>query len=306
MRIISLIPSATEIVSALGFQRDLVGRSHECDWPAGIERLPVLTEPKMNPRLSTREIDRDVRTLVEQGLSVYRIDTRKLDELKPDIVITQDQCDVCAVSLNDVTRAVKDLANRDVKVVSLKPLALRDVFEDFLRVADALGAPDAGRKLNRELQLRLLETEEAGETLPRRPRVVHIEWIEPLMVGGHWIHELTELAGGEHRLGVRGGNTGPVPWEQVRDYEPEVIVIAPCGFTIPQSEKERHILEALPGWRDTPAAKNGRVFFADGNAYFNRPGPRLVETAEIIQSLIAGRLAHHGFPADAVKPFGDA
>ncbi len=306
MRIVSLIPSATEIVCALGFQKDLVGRSHECDWPSGIERLPVLTEPKMNPQLSTREIDRDVRALVEQGLSVYRIDTRKLDELKPDVVITQDQCDVCAVSLNDVTRAVKDLTNRDVKVVSLKPLALRDVFEDFLRVADALGAPDAGRKLNRELQMRLLETEEAGEKLSRRPRVVHIEWIEPLMVGGHWIHELTELAGGEHRLGIRGGNTGPVPWEQVRDYEPEVIVIAPCGFTIPQSEKERHILEALPGWRDTPAAKSGRVFFADGNAYFNRPGPRLVETAEIIQSLISGRLAHHRFPADAVKPFGDA
>jgi iron complex transport system substrate-binding protein len=300
MRIVSLIPSATEIVCALGFRDQLVGRSHECDFPADVESLPALTAPKMDPRAGTEAIDRDVRRLVEQGLSVYRIDTDALERLQPDIVVTQDQCEVCAVSLADVTAAVCQIAKRGVKVVSLSPLSLADVFEDVLTVARALGAEDRGRALVGDQMARLAATASAALPGPR-PRVAHIEWMAPLMVGGHWMHELVEAAGGEHRLGVRDGNNHPVPWEEVRAYDPEVVVIAPCGFKIPQSERDRGLLERLPGWSETAASRDGRIFLADGNAFFNRPGPRLVDTAEIVQAAMFGRQARHRFPAEALR-----
>lgn len=300
MRIVSLIPSATEIVCALGFRDRLVGRSHECDFPAGVESLPALTAPKMDPRAGTEAVDRDVRRLVEQGLSVYRIDGEALDRLQPDLVLTQDQCEVCAVSLEDVEAAVCRLARRDVRVVSLSPRSLSDVYESVLTVARALGAEERGRALVGELRGRLASTAAAAPP-GLRPRVVHVEWIAPLMVGGHWMHELVDAAGGEHRLGVRDGDTRPVLWEEVRAYDPEVVVVAPCGFTIPQAERDLPRLERLPGWAETAAARAGRVFLADGNAFFNRPGPRLVDTAEIVQAAIFGRQAHHRFPAEALK-----
>ena len=306
MRIVSLIPSATEIVCALGFRDQLVGRSHECDFPGGVEALPALTAPKMDPRAGTEAIDREVRGLVEQGLSVYRIDTDALERLQPDVVVTQDQCQVCAVSLADVTAAVCQLAKRDVQVVSLSPLSLADVFGDVQTVARTLGVEEEGRELVEEQRDRLAATASAalpGLRLHPRPRVAHIEWIAPLMVGGHWMHELVEAAGGEHRLGVRDGNSRPVAWDDVRAYDPEVVIIAPCGFKIPQSERDRGLLERLPGWSETTAARNGRVFLADGNAFFNRPGPRLVDTAEIVQAAMFGRKARHRFPAEALRPF---
>jgi iron complex transport system substrate-binding protein len=300
MRIVSLLPSATEIVSALGFREQLVGRSHECDFPPGVEALPAVTAPKMDPRAGTEAIDRDVRRLVEQGLSVYRIDAAALEALAPDLVVTQDQCQVCAVSLEDVTRAVCQLSRRDVRVMSLSPLSLADVYAGIREVAEALHAPERGRAVVEALQARLARTT-AAVPAGARPRVVHVEWIAPLMVGGHWMHELVEAAGGEHRLGARGGNSGPIRWEEVRAYDPEVVVIAPCGFAPPQSEHDLPLLEALPGWSETAAARSGRVFVADGNAFFNRPGPRLVDTAEIVQAAIFGRLPHHAFPEEALR-----
>jgi iron complex transport system substrate-binding protein len=254
----------------------------------------------MDPRAGTEAIDRDVRRLVEQGLSVYRIDTDALERLQPDLVVTQDQCQVCAVSLADVSAAVCQLAKREVQVVSLSPLSLADVFQDALTVSRALGVEDQGRELVAEQRGRLAATASAAPRGPR-PRVAHIEWIAPLMVGGHWMHELVEAAGGEHRLGVRDGNNRPVPWDDLRAYDPEVVVIAPCGFKIPQSERDLGLLERLPGWSETTAVRTGRVFLADGNAFFNRPGPRLVDTAEIVQAAMFGRQARHRFPGEALK-----
>jgi iron complex transport system substrate-binding protein len=302
VRIVSLIPSATEIVCALGAEAELVGRSHECDFPPSVERLRALTSPKMDPSAGTAAIDRDVRALVEQGLSVYRIDVDGLEALAPDLVVTQDQCQVCAVALDEVTAAVRSLTRRNVEIVSLSPLSVDDVKEDVRRVGRALGVPAKGDAVVAEMERRLdAVAEAASAALSRRPRVVHIEWIAPLMVGGHWIPELVERAGGEHALGERGGRTSPIAWEDVRAYDPEVIVVSPCGFKIPQSEKDRALLEALPCWRDTAAARTGRVFVADGNAFFNRPGPRLVETAEIVQASISGRREFHRFPPDALR-----
>jgi iron complex transport system substrate-binding protein len=300
MRIVSLIPSATEIVCALGFREQLVGRSHECDYPPGVETLPAITEPKMDPGAGTLAIDLDVRRLVEQGLSVYRIDSEALERLQPDVVMTQDQCQVCAVSLEDVTAAVSCLAKRDVQVVSLSPLSLADVFRDVVTVARALGVEGRGHALVTEMRGRLAATAAAAPS-GRRPRVAHIEWIAPLMVGGHWMHELVEAAGGEHRLGVRDGHNRPVLWEDLRAYDPEVVVIAPCGFTIPQAERDLPLLEGLPGWSDVAAVRSGRVFLSDGNAFFNRPGPRLVDTADIVQAAILGRQPHHRFPPEAIR-----
>jgi len=303
LRVVSLIPSATEIICALGLGEELVGRSHECDFPPGIERLPVLTSPKMDPTAGTAAIDRDVRKLVELGLSVYRIDTAQLEALAPDVIVTQDQCQVCAVSLDDVCEAVKGLTRRDVEVVSLSPLTIDDVLCDTGRVANALAAPERAEAVVADLRRRLAAVAAAATGASRRPRVVHIEWIAPLMVGGHWIPELVEIAGGEHRLGVRGGRTAPIAWDEVRDYDPDVVVIAPCGFEIGQSMRDRALLEALPGWRETSAARAGRILVADGNAFFNRPGPRLVETAEILQAAISGRRDFHRFPHEALRPF---
>jgi iron complex transport system substrate-binding protein len=304
VRIVSLIPSATEIVCALGAEAELVGRSHECDFPAAVERLPVLTSPKMDPTASTAAIDREVRALVEEGLSVYRIDVDRLGALAPDLVVTQDQCQVCAVALDEVTAAVRSLTRRNVEIVSLSPLSVDDVKEDVRRVGRALGVPAKADAVVAEIADRLEAVAEAARsTNTPRPRVVHIEWIAPLMVGGHWIPELVDWAGGEHALGARGGRTSPIAWDEVRAYDPEVIVVSPCGFKIPQSEKDRGLLEALPGWSDTAAVRAGRVFVADGNAFFNRPGPRLVETAEIVQAAISGRRDFHRFPPEALQPW---
>jgi iron complex transport system substrate-binding protein len=300
MRVVSLLPSATEIVCALGARAQLVGRSHECDFPPDLSALPVVTAPKVDPRAGTAAIDRDVRSLVEQGLSVYRIDTEALDRLQPDLVVTQDQCQVCAVSLQDVTLAVRRLARRDVRVVSLSPLSLEDVLRDVQTVADALGAPERGKGLVASLRGRLRRIREASAA--ERPRVVHVEWIDPLMVGGHWIHELVETAGGRHGLGVRDARTEPVPWSAVQAYDPEVLVVAPCGFGVGQSRRDLDRLRRRPGWSDLSAVRSGRAYVADGNAFFNRPGPRLVETAEILQAAISGRRPFHGFPPDALQP----
>jgi iron complex transport system substrate-binding protein len=302
VRVVSLLPSATEIVCALGARDRLVGRSHECDYPSDVTVLPAVTSPKVDPRSGTAAVDRDVRALVEQGLSVYRIDTEALDRLQPDLVVTQDQCQVCAVSLADVSAAVRRLARREVRVVSLSPLSLEDVLRDVQTVAEALGTAERGRALVASLRERLRRIREvaAGE----RPRVVHVEWMEPLMVGGHWIPELVETAGGQHGLGVRDARTEPLPWSAVRAYDPQVIVVAPCGFDVAQSRRDLDLLRRLPGWSDTSAVRSGRAFLADGNAFFNRPGPRLVETAELLQAAISGRRPFHGFPPEALQPLG--
>jgi iron complex transport system substrate-binding protein len=256
----------------------------------------------MDPSASTAAIDREVRALVEEGLSVYRIDVDRLEALAPDLVVTQDQCQVCAVALDEVTAAVRSLTQQHVEIVSLSPLTVDDVKEDVRRVGRALGATAKADAVVAEMEERLDAVAGFARTATSpRPRVVHIEWIAPLMVGGHWIPELVECAGGEHALGVRGGRTSPIAWEEVRAYDPEVIVVSPCGFKIPQSERDRGLLEALPGWRETAAVRTGRVFVADGNAFFNRPGPRLVETAEIVQAAISGRRDFHRFPPEALQ-----
>ncbi len=284
-RIISLLPSSTEIVCALGLQDRLVGVSHECDYPSDVVGLPILTEPKLDPRGTSSDIDTRVRQIVQEGLSVYRMKTDLLQELQPDVIVTQDQCEVCAVSLPDVENAVRCFLTPDVTLVSLRPEHLRDIWTDIRNVALATGQEATAQALIQSLKERLWTVEQKTRHLSR-PRVACLEWLDPLMAAGNWIPELVNIAGGEYGLVDAGAHTPTITWEALAAYQPEVIVITPCGFKIPQSQTDLPILTTHPQWQSLPAVQNNRVYVADGNAYYNRPGPRIVESTEILAEML--------------------
>ena len=282
----SLIPSATEIVCALGFEDALVGRSHECDYPPTIGRLPVLTAPKFDPVGTSREIDDRVKALLRDSLSVYRVFDDRLRELRPDVLITQSQCDVCAVNLRDVEAAVCGWLDVPARIVSLEPMALADLWTDIARVAEALDAPDSGAALVGRLRERMAAIADRAQRCADRPRVAFVEWLDPLMAGGNWMPELIEWAGATALFGQPGVHSPWIEWEELREADPDVIVIAPCGFDIERIRQELHLLTERPGWAALTAVRTGRVFIADGNQYFNRPGPRLAESLEILAEAI--------------------
>jgi iron complex transport system substrate-binding protein len=286
MRIVSLIASATEIVCALGFEHDLVGRSHECDYPPSVQHLPACSEPKFNIHGTSLEIDERVKTIVSESLSVYRIDTAKLKSLKPDIIITQDHCEVCAVSLKDVQDAVCNWVGADVKIVTLHPNALADVWEGIRQVADALGHPERAAELIRQCQQRMSGISLKGKDLSQHPTVACIEWIEPLMCAGNWVPELVEMAGGVDLLGKPGKHSPWMSWEQLCQADPDMIIVMPCGWDMKRTAQEMPVLTKRPEWQQLKAVRQNKVFLTDGNQYFNRPGPRLVESLEILAEII--------------------
>lgn len=284
-RIVSLIASSTEILCALGFEGSLVGRSHECDYPASVKKLPVCTESKVGLHATSYDIDQQVRALVQEALSVYRVDGDVLRDLKPDLIVTQDQCEVCAVSLPDVEEALQEWLGARPTVVSLAAEDLAGVWTDITRVAEALEAPERGEALIEELKSRMEEVSERAAALDKRPSVACIEWIEPLMAAGNWMPELVEMAGGENLFGEAGRHAPWMTWEELREEDPEVVVVMPCGFDIERTRAEMGGLIGLPGWSGLRAVQGGRVFMVDGNQYFNRPGPRLAESLEILAEL---------------------
>src|SRR6516225_8642921 len=224
-RIVSLIASATEIVCALGLEERLLGRSHECDYPSSVLRLPVVTRPKFDPDGTSYEIDQRVKAIVQESLSVYRVDGEMLRDLEPDVIVTQAQCEVCAVSLREVERTVCAWLSQCPKVVSLTPNALADVWADIERVAEALGCPERGAELNRRLQQRMHAIAEKAKDLPRRPTVACVEWIEPLMAAGNWMPELVALAGGVNFFGTAGKHSPWMTWEELVAADPAVIFL---------------------------------------------------------------------------------
>jgi iron complex transport system substrate-binding protein len=285
-RIVSLIASATEIVCALGFERDLMGRSHECDYPPSVHGLPVCTAPKFDTSGSSADIDRRVKDALRDATSVYHVDAELLRTLRPDVIVTQAQCEVCAVSLKDVERAVCSWVDAPVRVVSLQPNALADVWTDIDRVAQALDAPERGQTLVRGLQRRMYVIAETASKLDRRPRVACLEWIDPLMAAGNWMPELVELAGGANLFGQAGKHAPWLTWEQMAARDPDVIIALPCGFDLPRTRAEMATLAARPEWPRLSAVRNGQVYVTDGNQFFNRPGPRLVESLEILAEIL--------------------
>ena len=296
-RVVSLIASATEIVCALGCEDRLVGRSHECDYPPSVRRLPVCTEPLIDPSRPSGEIDRQVKAMLRQALSVYRVDTDVLQALQPDVIITQAQCEVCAVSLNDVEQALAAWLASRPHLVSLEPNALADVWLDMRHVAEALGVPERGAELVARLQDRIAAVTERARDLPTRPTVACVEWIDPLMAAGNWVPELVALAGGTNLFGEAGKHSPWMTWPELVARDPDVIVVMPCGFDIARSRHELPTLTQRPEWPTLRAVRAGCVYLTDGNQYFNRPGPRLVESLEILAELLhpgAFRFGHEG------------
>ena len=285
-RIVSLIASATEIVAALGFEKQLVGRSHECDFPPAVAGIPVCSASKIDARASSRRIDAQVRALVDQALSVYRVDAELLDRLAPDLIITQSQCEVCAVSLADVQQAVGELVSSRPEVVSLEPMDLDDVWKDIRRVAGALEDAGSGEQLVNSLMARLSDLGRRAKRLASRPSIACIEWIDPLMFAANWVPSLVEIAGGRIMMGEPGRHSGYFDFDELASRDPDVVAVMPCGFDIAQSLVEMPALSGRTGWSRLSAVRNERVFVTDGNQYFNRPGPRLVESAEILAELL--------------------
>jgi len=304
-RIACLLPSATEIVCALGLADRIVGVSHECDFPAEIVGRPVLTEPKLDPRGSSAAIDAQVRRLVADGLSVYRIRESALCAARPDLIVTQEQCEVCAVSFTEVQAAARALLATPAEIVSLKPNRLDDVLDDFVRVGIAAGVADAGSQLAAASRARLDRLRAHVAHVRSRPRVACIEWIEPLMVAGNWVPELVEMAGGTYDLVAAGAHSPSIGWDALLAAQPDVVIVMPCGFPLSQTRPELPALTARREWRALPAVRNGRAYAVDGNAYLNRPGPRLVDSAEILAGLIQPGYCASLLPADAWQRIDD-
>lgn len=286
MKIVSLLPSATEIVAALGLAENLVGRSHECDWPTGLGHLPILTQPKMNPLKDAATIDRDVRALVEDGVSVYRLDADAIRDLQPDFVITQSQCELCAVSLNEVAQAVRDWVGPSApQLVSLEPMALADVAQDILNVGSALGVEDKAAALNAAMASGFAALRAKTDTLPKK-KVFFMEWTVPLMGAGNWMPETMAASGGEVVLGQQGKHSPVVTLADVALADPDVIIVGPCGFAIERASAELAVFQNEPLWNELRAVKERELYVVDGNHFFNRPGPRLLQSAEIVAEIL--------------------
>ncbi len=284
MSIISLLPSATEIVCALGARERLVGRSHECDFPIGVQSLPVCTEAKVAVDGDSEDIHANVMSVLANDISVYRVHSDLVRDLRPSVIVTQVQCDVCAVSLRDVEAAIAGWMGNPARIVALNPARLEDVWTDIASVAEAIGERDAGVQLIESLKERISGI--AARKHESRPRVATIEWISPLMAGGNWMPELVELAGGINLFGRAGEHSPWIEWSDVVAADPDVIVILPCGFSIERAQRDMHYLTDRPEWRDLRAVRSGNVHITDGNQYFNRPGPRLVESIEILAEIL--------------------
>jgi iron complex transport system substrate-binding protein len=285
-RVVTLLPSATEIVCALGFEAQLVGRSHECDFPESVRRLPACTAPKFDPAGSSAEIDRRVKDVAARVPSVYAVNAQVLRDLEPDLIVTQSQCEVCAVSLEEIERVVGESVGSRPRILSLGPETLADIWEDIQRSADALGEPRRGFDLVAALWSRVEDVARITKGFSERPKMACIEWIEPLMAAGNWMPELIGLAGGESVFGAVGGRSPRIEWQALREKDPEVVMIAPCGFSIPRSLEELDVLTRRPDWQALKAVRQGRVYVADGNQYFNRPGPRIVDSLEMLAEML--------------------
>jgi iron complex transport system substrate-binding protein len=285
-RIVSLLPSATEIVAALGAGGALVGRSHECDFPASVAGIPACTALKPPLAGDSAAIHREITALIEQALGIYRVDAEKLRELAPDVIITQSQCEVCAVSENDLRGALAEWLGTLPQVVSLAPATIVEVAESFRTIAAAIGRPGEGDALANRMTSRIAALAAHTASLVQRPRVATVEWIEPLMTAGNWVPELIAAAGGENLFGKAGAHSPWLSWDEFIASDPDVIVAMPCGFDLARTRAEMSALCSRDDWQTLRAVREGRVAITDGNRYFNRPGPRLADSAEILAEIL--------------------
>ncbi|EHQ25358.1 cobalamin-binding protein [Mucilaginibacter paludis] len=285
-KIISLLPAATEIVCALGLEHQLVGRSHECDYPETVKNLPVCSEAKFIPGSNSGGIDRQVKEILTDALSIYTINQELIKQLNPDVMITQAQCEVCAVSLKDVEEALENLLEKEADIISLEPNTLDDIFNDIQRIADNLGASAQGVELLESMHERIDLIRHKLKFIADKPTVACIEWLEPLMLAGNWTPELVAIAGGQSVLTTAGKHSPYIDWGVLQEQDPEILIVMPCGFSIERTMKEIDLLLWAPGFAEMKAVKNNRLYIADGNQYFNRSGPRIVDSVEILAEII--------------------
>lgn len=302
-RVVSLIPSGSEMVCALGLDGALVGRSHECDFPPTLAGRPVLTRHRLQPAFPSIEIDRDVRALLTEALSIYGVDVEALVALRPEVIVTQTQCAVCAVSEADLRAALRDAVGPAIEVVSLEAVGLLGIWRDIARVAEAMGVPERGAGLVAELRARVDALAATAGGLPRR-RVACIEWLDPLMVAGNWVPELVGLAGGSDCLGETASHGAWIDFAALVAADPEVLLTLPCGFDIARTRAELPVLTARTDWAVLRAVRNGRVCLTDGNQYFNRPGPRIVESLEILAEILHPEAFDFGHRGRGWQPLG--
>ncbi|HEY5767228.1 MAG TPA: cobalamin-binding protein [Candidatus Udaeobacter sp.] len=286
MRIISLLPAATEIAAALGLMDNIVGVSHECDFPKEANERPRVTRcPVHDIGLSSREVDEWVRRAMNETGTIYTIDEPLLRKLQPDVILTQRLCDVCAVGYGTVAKLAKTLPGPP-RVVNLEPSTLTDIFEDIGRVAEACDVPQRGEELIENLSKRVENVRKRAATIPDRPRFFLMEWVDPPFCSGHWGPELVEIAGGHNSLGRKHQPSAQIEWQQILDARPEIIVLALCGYDINRARRDYELLRRFPGFDSIPGTAGGRVYVVNASSYFARPGPRIVDSLEILAGIL--------------------
>jgi iron complex transport system substrate-binding protein len=285
-RLISLLPSATEIVHAIGLGELQIGRSHECDYPPSVRVLPVCSRPSFPVSGSSAEINAAVKSRLAAAVSLYEVDLETVAALAPTLIITQSQCEVCAVSLDDVERALQTDTQTNARLISLQPNSLADIWDDIARIAASCGREEAGGLLITSLKERMRGITAQASMAPNRPSVACVEWLDPLMAAGNWVPELVEAAGGRNLLGEPGRHSPWMSWEDLAHSDPDVIIALPCGFDLKRTRSEMHCLTGRAGWGDLKAVRNGNVFLCDGNQFMNRPGPRVAESLQILAEIL--------------------
>jgi len=301
-RIASLLPSATEIVCALGCAEYLVARSHECDYPASVQGVEVCTKSRIDGGAPSREIDEQVKKFSADSLSLFEIDAARLRELKPTHFFTQAQCDVCAVSESEVADIFGAEHGDAPKIVSLSPTRFPHLWENITEVADALGVSFDGKQLLKDLKMKCVEVIERAAVATRKPKVLCLEWLDPLMGAGNWIPDMVGMAGGENLVSESGKHSGWITIDDIAAANPDVIVLMPCGFDLPRTLEEVKMLEQHPQWKKLKAVKKRRVFATDGSAFFNRPGPRLVDSLQILGEMFYPGMIVFGHEMKHWKP----
>lgn len=294
VRIVSLLPSATEIVCALGLSDALVGISHDCDYPSTVAGKPVLSQAVITAELSSGEIDRRIRGQLHQGLSVYHLDQAELGRLEPTLILTQELCEVCAPSFSLVEAAARR-AGSDSRIVSLEPRGLEDILDNIVLVGELTGRREDAGNLVADLGRRIQKVKGAVAGRPR-PTVICLEWLDPLFVAGHWVPEMVDAAGGSDLLGHPRAHSSVIEWQAIVEADPDVLVLMPCGFDLSRTRDEAELLIRRQGWDELKAVRSRRVYLTNGTAYFNRPGPRIIQGLEILAAIVHPEAVDWPFP----------
>jgi iron complex transport system substrate-binding protein len=301
MRICSLLPGATEIACALGLADEIVGVSHECDFPPAARSKPVMVRSRIDPTIiGSSEIDREVGDLLRSQQSLYALNDELFKASEPDLILTQGLCDVCALDYNEVVQAARSL-RQDPTIVSLDPHCLADILNDVLRIGEATDRSRQAESLVQQLKHRIEAVRDRTARAASQPRVACLEWFDPLYIAGHWVPEMIQIAGGNDILATAGNPSFKIEWDAVIASLPEILILMPCGFDLDRAVRESSLLKNRADWEMLPAVRDGRVFAVSGADYFSRPGPRLVDGLEILSQVIHPELFPTPLSSDLVK-----